>query len=55
MLERDQPQQNFLIYAPYAEPEFLKNPLLDIQKYSKQFYADRSAIILSQLGLTRLA
>ena len=55
MLERDQPQQNFLIYAPYAEPEFLKNPLLDIQKYSKQFYADRSAIILSQLGLTRMA
>lgn len=55
MLERDQPRQNFLIYAPYAEPEFLKNPLLDIQKYSKQFYADRSAIILSQLGLTRMA
>ena len=55
MLERDQPQQKFLIYAPYAEPEFLKNPLLDIQKYSKQFYADRSAIILSQLGLTRMA
>lgn len=55
MLERDRTQQNFLIYAPYAEPEYLKNPLLDIQKYSKQFYADRSAIILSQLGLTRIA
>ncbi|AVH48966.1 BREX-1 system phosphatase PglZ type A [Acinetobacter sp. SWBY1] len=54
MLERDQPEQNFLIYAPYAEPTYLKNPLLDIQKYSKQFYADRSAIILSQLGLTRM-
>lgn len=55
ILERDKPQQNFLIYAPYAEPEYLKNPLLDIQKYSKQFHADRSAIILSQLGLTRMA
>lgn len=54
MLERDQPEQNFLIYAPYAEPAYLKNPLLDIQKYSKQFYADRSAIILNQLGLTRM-
>ena len=52
-IERDEPQAKFLLYAPEEEPEFEDDILLDIRLYSRPFRADRSSIILDELGLAR--
>lgn len=52
-LERDEPQSKFLLYTPAEEPEFEDDFLLDIRLYSRSFRADRSSIILDELGLAR--
>ena len=54
-LEIDQPQQRFLLYFPYAEPEPDEDWLLDIREYSCQFFADHGALLLNELGLQRLS
>ncbi len=40
-----EPEQSFLLYAPYAEPAPADNWLLDIQKSAQPFSADRAALI----------
>ena len=52
-VEYNEPEAKFLLYAPEPEPELSKDALLDIRLYSKSFSADRSSIILDELGLTR--
>ena len=52
-VEYNEPETKFLLYAPEPEPELSKDALLDIRLYSKSFSADRSSIILDELGLTR--
>lgn len=52
-IERDEPNTKFLLYAPNEEPEFEDDILLDIRLYSRSFRADRSSIILDELGLAR--
>ena len=52
-IERDEPQSKFLLYAPEEEPEFEDDILLDVRLYSRSFRADRSSIILDELGLAR--
>ena len=52
-IERDEPDSKFLLYAPEEEPEFEDDILLDIRLYSRSFRADRSSIILDELGLAR--
>lgn len=52
-VERDEPDSKFLLYAPEEEPEFEDDILLDIRLYSRSFRADRSSIILDELGLAR--
>jgi len=52
-IEREEPQSKFLLYAPEEEPEFEDDILLDIRLYSRSFRADRSSIILDELGLAR--
>ena len=52
-IERDEPKSKFLLYAPEEEPEFEDDILLDIRLYSRSFRADRSSIILDDLGLAR--
>ncbi len=50
-LERDEPTGKFLVYAPAEEPEYEDDWLLDIRLYSRSFRADRSSILLMELGL----
>jgi uncharacterized protein (TIGR02687 family) len=50
-LERDEPNNKFLLYAPTEEPDFEKDWLLDIRLYSRSFRADRASILLQELGL----
>ena len=52
-IEREEPDARFLLYAPEEEPEFEDDILLDIRLYSRSFRADRSSIILDELGLAR--
>src|SRR6516162_1035181 len=50
-LERDEPTRKFLLYSPCEEPEYENDWLLDIRLYSRSFRADRSSILLMELGL----
>ncbi|QDV43924.1 PglZ domain protein [Stieleria neptunia] len=52
-IEREEPDAKFLLYAPTEEPEFEDDILLDVRLYSRSFRADRSSIILDELGLAR--
>lgn len=54
-IELDQPEQRFLLYFPYIEPEPERDWMLDIRLYSEQFYADHSSILLAELGINRMA
>lgn len=54
-LELDEPEQPFLLYFPYAEPDADLNWLLDIRLYSEQFFADVSSILLNELGIPKMA
>jgi uncharacterized protein (TIGR02687 family) len=45
------PQQNFLLYAPFPEPDPQANWLLDLQKSGLPFSADRAALLHADLGL----
>ena len=53
-LEREDPTGMFLLYAPFEEPEFSDDWLLDIRLYAKPFRADRASIHLQELGLVSL-
>ena len=50
-LERRDPDGRYLLYSPTEEPDFDADWLLDIRLYSRSFRADRSSIILDELGL----
>jgi uncharacterized protein (TIGR02687 family) len=47
-----QPEQNFLLYAPFPEPAPLDNWLLDLQKSGLTFSADRAALLYADFGFT---
>jgi len=51
LLEKEDSQSKYLIYAPYEEPPLEENWLLDIQLYSRQFRANQVEIWLNELGL----
>lgn len=50
-LEHDDPEGQYLIYAPFAKPEVAKNHLEDTLLYSKQFFADKLSLIAADLGI----
>jgi uncharacterized protein (TIGR02687 family) len=54
LLERQRPNDRFLLYSATEEPELAEDWLLDIRLYSRSFRADRASIILDDLGLTQL-
>jgi uncharacterized protein (TIGR02687 family) len=54
LLERNDHEGRYLLYAPTDEPDFEADWLLDIRLYSRNFRADRASIILDQLGLANL-
>lgn len=51
LLEREDTQSNYLLYAPFAKPEVYCNHLEDTLLYSKRFYADRISLICADLGI----
>ncbi len=50
-LELENPSGQYLIYAPFAEPDQEDDWLLDIKLYNYVFYADRASVVLNELGL----
>jgi hypothetical protein len=50
-LELDDPEGRYVLYAPYHEPSLKDDWLADIRLYSYTFRADKSSIILNELGL----
>lgn len=50
-LEKVDPGGNYLVYAPFPQPDVKDNHLEDMQKYSKTFYADKLSMICSELGI----
>ena len=53
IIEIEKPEEKFLVYAHFPEPEYEDDWLLDIRLYSYQFYADTASLILEELGLQR--
>lgn len=51
LLEREDPQSNYLIYAPFPKPPVAQNHLEDTILYSKQFHADPISLLCSDLGI----
>lgn len=51
LLECEDKDSNYLIYAPFPKPAVQKNHLEDILLYSKRFFADRISLICSDLGI----
>lgn len=51
LLEHDDPDGRYLIYAPFAKPDVRNNHLEDTLLYSKEFYADRLSLIAADIGL----
>lgn len=52
ILERVDKESNYLIYAPYSKPPARENYLLDIQKYSFEFFTDKATVIMRELNVT---
>jgi uncharacterized protein (TIGR02687 family) len=50
-IELEQPETRFLVYETAGRPEPDKDWLLDIRHYAEPFAADRSTMILRELGL----
>ena len=50
LLERQDTKSNYLVYAPFPEPDIQENHLKDTMLYAKRFYADRASLILVNLG-----
>jgi len=51
LIEIENPHQRYLVYSAKSEPKFKDDWLLDIRLYSYQFRADRSSLIVAELGL----
>ena len=54
-IELDEPTRKFVLYSPEAAPTVENDWLFDIRKYSPEFYADQSAILITELGLQRMS
>lgn len=54
-LELEDPDEKYLVYAPFAEPDKEDDWLLDIKLYSHVFYADRASVVLNELALKQVS
>lgn len=50
-LECEDRTNHYLIYAPFAKPAIRDNHLADTIRYSKEFYADRASLIMSEYSI----
>jgi len=51
LVTKEKPEQNFLLYFPYAQPNDEENWLLDLQLAHKVYHSDPVGLILQDLGL----
>ena len=51
LLERQDTESNYLVYAPFPKPEVRDNALEDIVLYSRRFYADRASLLTVDLSI----
>ena len=51
LLERQDTETNYLIYAPFPKPDVKDNHLEDTMLYSKRFFADRASLLSVDLGI----
>lgn len=51
IIEEEEPETNFLVYSPYSKPQPRDNFLLDVLKYSKEFSADSTTVIMRDLKI----
>lgn len=51
VLEHEDPESQYLVYAPFEKPEVAKNHLEDTLLYSRQFFADPLSLIAADLGI----
>lgn len=51
LLEIDDKESNYLIYAPYEKPDYKVNHLADTIIYSKEFFADKLSLIMNELNI----
>lgn len=51
LLEHEDREGKYLIYAPFSKPDVEQNHLEDTMLYSRQFYADRLSLIAADIGL----
>ena len=51
LLEHQDKETNYLIYAPFARPEDKENSLADIFYYSQHFYSDKLIQLMGDMGI----
>lgn len=51
VLEWEDKESNYLVYAPYAKPQPRENYLLDIEKYSYEFSTDLVTVIMRDFNV----
>lgn len=51
VLEREDKESNYLVYAPFPKPGSRENHLADTIKYSKEFSADKVSLLAADLGI----
>jgi uncharacterized protein (TIGR02687 family) len=51
LLECEDKENNYLIYAPFSKPDDKDNNLSDTVYYSKEFHADRISMIIDDLSI----
>lgn len=51
LLEHEDTESSYLVYAPFPKPADIDNHLADTIYYSKQFFADRVSLLCADLGI----
>ena len=54
ILERQDTETNYLVYAPFPKPDVHNHALEDIYLYSKHFHADWISMLCNELGIPSL-
>jgi uncharacterized protein (TIGR02687 family) len=50
LVTQEEPEQSFLLYAPYARPDKMENWLLDLELGHYLFHTDEASLFLQELG-----
>lgn len=51
LLEKQDTETSYLVYAPFARPEDKENPLVDIFYYAEHFYSDKLVQLMGDLNI----